>query len=259
MWKKIAVTKWEVRGEMTSRRQVFVRTAVMTLGIIVVADGVDVIANLFFAPEQLIRSAIQTTLIAGVLGAYVVYTHAQANLKLYEMKTYLAKLSYMDSLTELLNRRAFIEIATGVAQAPEPHVLMLVDIDAFKAVNDQYGHPIGDGVIAGVAGILRDMFAPQGSTARLGGEEFAALLDPSTPGEALTVATQFCERVNKRIFEAGQARFSVMVSVGLAAFSPGLSFEEVYSRADRAMYASKKRGGNQVSVFEHDPSLLPVL
>ena len=259
MWKKIAVTKWKVRGEMTSQRQVYVRTAVMTLGIIVVADLADFIANLCFAPEQILRSAIQTTLISGALGAYVVYTHARSNLKLYEMKTYLAQLSHMDSLTGLLNRRAFIEIATGAAHAPESHALMLVDIDAFKAVNDQYGHPIGDGVIAGVAAILRDMFAPQVSTARLGGEEFAALINLGTPGEAFVLASQFCQQVANHVFEAGQARFSVTVSVGLAEFSAGLSFEEVYSRADRAMYASKKRGGNRVSTFEHEPSLLPVL
>lgn len=247
--------KWKVRGEITSRREVYERTVAVMLCIVVVADLIDLVANLIFAPWQIVRSAIQTTLIAAVLCAYVVYTHSLANLKLYEMKTYLARLSNIDSLTGLLNRRAFIDIAAGAAQAAERRVLMLVDIDAFKSVNDHYGHPTGDQVIAGVAAVMTDLFAPRAPVARLGGEEFAALMSAESGDEALALAERFREHVASHVFKAGEACFSVKVSIGLTAFAPGMSFEEVYSRADKAMYMAKRQGGDRVCVFE--TNLLP--
>lgn len=245
-------TKWSVRGEVTSQKQVWTRTLVLTLAIVVVADLIDLIANLIFAPWQIVRSAIQTTLIAGGLGAYVIYTHSRANLKLYEMKTYLARLSEMDSLTGLLNRRAFIDIMDASREAGQRRVLLLLDIDAFKSINDRFGHPAGDAVIADVGAIMRTVFALDAPVARLGGEEFAAWLPTPTLAQAMPLAERFREAVANRDFRAGPHVLSVRVSIGLALLAPGHTVQEVYSRADRAMYAAKREGGNRIVVATHD-------
>src|SRR5690606_3313444 len=98
--------RWRVRGEVTSRREAIQRTIAITLMVIIAADLVDFCFNLVYAPQQILRSAIQTTLISGALGAIVVYTLAMANYKLYQMKSYLAELNRLDPQTGLLNRRA---------------------------------------------------------------------------------------------------------------------------------------------------------
>jgi diguanylate cyclase (GGDEF)-like protein len=227
-------------------RQVRLRTLLGSLVIVVVADLVDLVANLIFAPWQIVRSAIQTTLIAGPLAGYVIYTHARANLRLYEMKTYLALLSTTDPLTGLLNRRAFFDRARAVADSWQPHMLVLVDVDRFKTVNDRFGHPTGDAVIQRVSRLMKAHFHADAPLARIGGEEFSAMLLTGTLEEVRASADAFCAAVATEPFEAGGTGFQVTVSVGLAPFAPGRTADEVYALADVQLYRAKQGGGNRV-------------
>jgi diguanylate cyclase (GGDEF)-like protein len=167
----------------------------------------------------------------------------------------LVDLSSRDALTGLANRRAF-ELALAreidrVARSGEPALLLELDIDHFKRVNDTHGHNAGDQVIKAVAGALMDCVRPMDLVARVGGEEFAIILPncPSAFGE--TVA----ERVRRRVERMGVPvspgqNISVTVSVG-GAFAPQWvrSTPTLWiERADQQLYRAKALGRNLVQL-----------
>lgn len=157
-----------------------------------------------------------------------------------------------DPLTGLQNRRAFdAELARlfNDAAAAAPICLLAFDLDRFKAVNDTHGHPVGDAVLRNVAGILKAASRSEDIVARLGGEEFVAVL-PRTPPEA---ATTIAERIRHAV---GLARmtaqdgttFHVTVSIGIAVRGDDDDPESLLARADAALYAAKHGGRNQVRI-----------
>lgn len=160
-----------------------------------------------------------------------------------------------DGLTGLMNRRGFeMTIAACLADTSaaesEPSLLM-VDIDHFKKVNDNYGHVFGDKVLRAVAQVLQDNVKGKDTAARYGGEEFVVLL-PDTP---LAGAQQLAERIRgivercriKRTTDQG-AVANIMVSLGVASFRAGEATAEFVARADAALYVSKTSGRNRVTV-----------
>jgi diguanylate cyclase (GGDEF)-like protein len=165
----------------------------------------------------------------------------------------LVELSSRDPLTGLSNRRNF-ELALGrevdrVARSGESALLLLVDIDHFKRVNDCHGHPVGDQVIRAVARALADSVRPMDLAARIGGEEFALLLPNCPAAFGPQVAARVRHRVAQAAVPLGEARqLSVTVSVG-GAFAPqwvrstpGLWIQ----RADVQLYRAKAEGRDRV-------------
>lgn len=160
----------------------------------------------------------------------------------------LLELATTDPLTGLRNRRGFVEaLETHVARAwrqGTPLSLILLDIDHFKEFNDDFGHPMGDGVIGAVAWLLRENARGSDVVARHGGEEFAVLLPMTALPEAVTVA----ERLRTAIQDANWALRPVTASFGVSALNascPGAA--ELVEDADRQLYRSKHKGRNQVS------------
>lgn len=160
-----------------------------------------------------------------------------------------------DGLTGLLNRRGF-ESAIASCLADSATVergpsLLMIDIDHFKQVNDNYGHVFGDKVLRAVAQILHDNVKGQDTAARYGGEEFVVLL-PETPLEG---AAKFAEKLRlivercriKRTTDNG-AVANIMISLGVASRKAGESASELIARADAALYASKSAGRNRVTL-----------
>ncbi|HEX8962260.1 MAG TPA: GGDEF domain-containing protein [Rhodocyclaceae bacterium] len=160
-----------------------------------------------------------------------------------------------DALTGLLNRRGFDmalkETLAGREAGEAGPSLLMVDIDHFKRVNDNYGHLFGDKVIRAVAHILKDNVKGKDIAARYGGEEFVILL-PDTPlGGAGFVAEKIRSTVEKcRIKRADSKEVvaNVTVSVGVACFSGKEAGPDFVARADAALYESKNCGRNRVSV-----------
>ena len=161
----------------------------------------------------------------------------------------------IDALTNLNNRRQFEirlkqEIATTKRQG-NPLCAMMIDIDFFKKVNDTYGHASGDAVLRGVAGIIKSALRESDIPSRYGGEEFAILLPYTHIDEAKIVG----ERLRKAVEEASipidvegveTKSLKVTISMGLAEFDNQESGEELFERADKALYEAKTGGRNRV-------------
>jgi diguanylate cyclase (GGDEF)-like protein len=161
-----------------------------------------------------------------------------------------------DPLTGLLNRRAFAEhgatMLERAGRSGRPVAAMLLDIDHFKRINDTYGHTAGDHVLASFAAILRGCLREGDVLGRLGGEEFAVLLEGCAREDAEGIA----ERV-RAAFAATAVdlydgrRIVATVSIGLAASKvPPYAVEQLVNRADKALYAAKAGGRDRVALAE---------
>jgi len=160
-----------------------------------------------------------------------------------------------DALSGLLNRRGFDRelrrLAPKEGAQDRALTMIMLDIDHFKKVNDTYGHPLGDRVIAAVGQSIRDCLGDVGVAARYGGEEFAVLL----PSQPIEIAESVAQSIRQRV-EQGRIRRrqgeepvgGVTVSAGVAAWHPDEDLASLIERADRALYASKRAGRNRVTV-----------
>jgi two-component system cell cycle response regulator len=166
----------------------------------------------------------------------------------------LEVLAHTDPLTQVVNRRALFTRLGGELERAKRYEsvmsILMLDIDHFKDVNDTHGHLVGDDVLREVAGLLQSTVRAVDIVARYGGEEFVIVL-PETP---LPGAVTFAERIRALIevhpFCQTQGPFSITASVGVAAFpSEGVeSIEDLFARADDALYRAKAEGRNAVAV-----------
>jgi diguanylate cyclase len=164
----------------------------------------------------------------------------------------LCDLSSRDALTGLANRRQF-ELALAreidrVARAGEPALVLMIDVDHFKKVNDTHGHPAGDLVLQSVARALQDCIRPMDTLARFGGEEFAMVLPNCPPAFGQTVAERVRLKVEGRsVTVTPGVDVSVTVSIG-GAFAPQWVRSSAplwLERADQQLYRAKAGGRNR--------------
>lgn len=167
-----------------------------------------------------------------------------------------------DPLTGLYNRRGFARAVAEAARDPQSlaeAALLVLDIDRFKRINDDYGHLLGDKVLCAVTRVLRTKSEPQGIAARMGGEEFALLLPTTALETAVAVAERLREAVEKlRLKRVGSQEYigNVTVSIGVAHAGREVLLERLVARADAALYAAKRAGRNRVEIArdpEPDP------
>ena len=151
-----------------------------------------------------------------------------------------------DELTQLANRRGF---TTAMARAGDPGraALVVLDLDHFKSVNDNFGHQAGDAALRLVARVLKEAIRPRDTAARIGGEEFAIWL----PGADLEAGREVAERVRVSIetakFRQGGSELPLTLSCGVAAYpTPIRALENLMSAADAALYQAKRAGRNRV-------------
>lgn len=151
-----------------------------------------------------------------------------------------------DSLTGLLNRRALFD-RFGKAELPVGTAVLMFDIDHFKQINDRQGHAAGDAVIQQFAAILRRNLHDDDSMARIGGEEFCAVLQPMPVDQAKLVAERIRTDFEQAAVRLLSENIRSTVSVGVATSGADESFSSVLNRADSALYKAKDNGRNRVT------------
>ena len=179
----------------------------------------------------------------------------QRTVELEELNNRLQQLSETDPLTKLANRR-FLETRLQEEWArckrqQKPLAIVLLDVDFFKTVNDQYGHLAGDACLEQVAKTVRGGLRwPADVAARYGGEEFCLLLPETDSEGAAAVAERVRQKVSSQTVQVEQATFTVTISVGVYAGlpKPNTTPEEFIRLADAALYESKQSGRDRVTV-----------
>lgn len=163
-------------------------------------------------------------------------------------------MAHTDGLTGLLNHRTFMdkldEEFKRLDREFQPFSLLLLDIDYFKKVNDEYGHPIGDVALKCIAGVIREMARGIDFVARYGGEEFAVgMVNADTEG-AKMMAERIRKAVENTVISSGKITLKRTLSIGVASYKQGCAKKEtLISQADQALYHAKHAGRNRVSLF----------
>ena len=172
--------------------------------------------------------------------------------ELEEANQKLSSLALTDALTGLWNRRAFdarLETSIMAAQrSKQPLTLMLIDVDHFKRVNDQFGHPYGDTVLKDVVGVLNRSKRGEDIACRFGGEEFAVLM----PGTDLHAARHLANRMLEATHSFAWEKIPVTVSIGLAMCTEGCLSDDLVDNADAALYRAKREGRDRCILHEVD-------
>jgi diguanylate cyclase (GGDEF)-like protein len=217
------------------------------LGLLLVADRADEVSTFGRDDEKLFRT------FAGHAGLLLENEQLEQSLaKLTDLEAKLRHQALHDALTGLPNRRLFharVEEALQRADTDgsEP-VVLFVDLDGFKAINDDLGHAAGDELLVAFAERLRSHVRPDELPARLGGDEFAVLLEAGGREVAEDVAQRLVEAV-KNPFSIHGRRLTVRLSIGVASSSGAGAVEELLANADVAMYAAKSEGLSSYALY----------
>jgi diguanylate cyclase (GGDEF)-like protein len=169
----------------------------------------------------------------------------------------LRELANRDALTGLYNRRYLGEALPGLVSMASRRgdriVVILIDLDHFKAVNDDYGHQMGDLVLEGFADLVRDGFRAHDLCCRYGGEEFCVVMADTDDIAAHERVEELLDRLGAKVFVSGDQQLTrVGFSAGIVTFraDPRMDLDTVFRRADQALYASKNGGRRQISALE---------
>lgn len=236
--------------------RVFLVTIVGTLFCVGVALYIDSF-NFAYMSEEAVRRAIFTnifipTILAGPLLFILMWKMRQLARAHHELQI----IASTDNLTAVLNRGAFTMLVEAYLEeaAHEARLrqgaLLVVDVDHFKKINDEFGHDRGDDALKAIAGSIKQALRAGDMVGRLGGEEFGVFLPGANPDQALTVAERVRSAVCGIDFTAGGMRTVLSVSVGGVIFTEVAPFPTLYAAADRNLYEAKNAGRNRVLIEE---------
>lgn len=213
--------------------------------------GVDFDLNYFVAREQHFRWIGIGSFIAAILLALAIglltgrhYFQIERRIDLHRNE------SLLDELTSLLNRRgALREVEPWLKKAGAIHSLMLIDMDDFKFINDNYGHAAGDEALVGVAEVIRQSVRESDVVARLGGDEFMIFAPDSNNKIAASIAERIIESLHRHNEMFTGSYFSV--SIGICTVNKtAMGFEALYGYADQALYRAKSEGKSRYVFFD---------
>jgi len=214
--------------------------------------------------EQQSLLTITTVVIFSILLlSYFVFRLAKmrkkANKDLKNLNSQLYELATTDSMTKLLNRRHFLELAqlhlAELQRNKLNSALLMIDIDHFKKVNDTYGHAMGDEAIIALAKLLRASLREYDIVGRIGGEEFTMLLSHCDTNAAEAIAERLRYKANYLAISLKNKKISISISIGLKFLtSKDNEIGSAMQKADKALYQAKANGRNQVVVYHDDKS-----
>lgn len=175
----------------------------------------------------------------------------------FQLEQQLTSRADTDPLTGVKNRRAFLDAATALVErstlAQRALTLLLIDIDLFKSINEQFGYGAGDKTLQNVAGAIGETVPEHALIARMGGEEFVVLVEEN----ALTSAAEFAEALRAAIARIPRPDGYVSASIGAARLAPQDTVASLLERADEALFRARQAGRNQVA-FERGRTLVAV-
>lgn len=209
------------------------------------------IVDAYVKEGLLLQLDIANCIIFYLLGAIISRQMIRAKISDIIIKHELKQQRDMDMLTKLSNRGAFERIvAQYIHISGQSAVLMIMDIDNFKTVNDTMGHAYGDTVLQLVGTYLRETFRSSDTVSRLGGDEFVVFLPAAQNMETIRQkAIQLTRRVSAIRIDS-DTPCSIGASIGLARYpQDGCSFDELYKRADEALYLAKKNGKGKCVLY----------
>lgn len=169
--------------------------------------------------------------------------------QLKELNLALARASRTDTLTGLANRRALLERLDELAadaRRDRGFAVAMIDVDHFKRVNDSLGHAAGDAVLRTLGSLLAALVPPGGMAGRWGGEEFLLIVPDAAGIDMAALCEQLRAGAAAGQVEHNQRQARVTVSIGIATHEKALTFEDTLRDADRALYAAKSFGRNQI-------------
>jgi diguanylate cyclase (GGDEF)-like protein len=170
----------------------------------------------------------------------------------------LEDLATRDSLTNLFNRRHFLNLAqqewSRALRYKHPLCALMLDVDHFKQINDQHGHAAGDKALTAFANIIRSSLRTTEIAGRYGGDEFVILLPETLPQHGLLVAKRICREITEYSISSDTGTIELTPSIGVACatqdnFARFQSLDELLSNADKAMYTAKRAGKAQVHLY----------
>lgn len=197
--------------------------------------------------------SVLVAFITGGMASMLAFRAGLTILKLSQSSARFERLSRIDTLSGLLNRRAF---SAMLGKAEPGSSLVILDVDRFKSINDRFGHMAGDTVIRRVSEIILDEAGAGVPAGRLGGEEFGLLLPPDSVESQLSLVNRLRQRIAAERFLFTPNGFGITISAGISGIDPTRSAEMVYASADKALYLAKAGGRDRVV---HDAQGLNVI
>jgi diguanylate cyclase (GGDEF)-like protein len=171
--------------------------------------------------------------------------------ELERLRAELTEQAARDHLTGLYNRRHLTSVLDRAARAAgDGLAVVMLDVDHFKSVNDQYGHAVGDRLLADLAGELVRSCGAGTTVARYGGEEFVVVLPGADLEAAMSHAQQWRQRCAMLVLDTDYGPLRCTISAGVARFLPGMTVEGLLRAADEALYAAKAAGRNRVEAAQ---------
>lgn len=165
-------------------------------------------------------------------------------------EAFIKKLSQIDPLTNLYNRRSFSEQLRHIHTTQQQYAIIILDLDHFKSINDRYGHSVGDEALRCVAQTLKNNVREQDIVARFGGEEFIILLQETSQHKCIDIAER-CRQAIRRLDIQIEQDISIQftASFGIATSKVEYEIEQVVRHADQALYKAKQQGRDQIQCF----------
>jgi diguanylate cyclase (GGDEF)-like protein len=167
------------------------------------------------------------------------------------------ELSITDPLTGIYNRRHFVELMKNDVEMTRRHgyanSMLLIDIDHFKVINDNHGHPCGDKVLVDISGILKSNLRQADSICRIGGEEFAVMCRRMDIEDAKNTAEKLRALTEATTINCGEHSINITISIGISTISgkdSKLDQQGMYRQADMAVYGCKDSGRNQIMHYD---------